>query len=67
VLVLCLPEAFRAPIFRTGVDKNGFSLGAYNNFQEVFGDNRACWFVPVFTRYFNTSYFTEYIIIIRFN
>ncbi|XP_046670230.1 palmitoyltransferase ZDHHC20-B-like isoform X2 [Homalodisca vitripennis] len=42
-------EAFRAPIFRTGVDKNGFSLGAYNNFQEVFGDNRACWFLPVFT------------------
>ncbi|XP_054270014.1 palmitoyltransferase ZDHHC20-B-like isoform X2 [Macrosteles quadrilineatus] len=42
-------EAFRAPIFRTGVDKNGFSLGAYNNFQEVFGDNRSTWFLPIFT------------------
>lgn len=42
-------EAFRAPIFRSGADKDGFSLGKYNNFQEVFGDNRACWFLPVFT------------------
>lgn len=43
-------EAFRAPIFRSGADKDGFSLGKYNNYQEVFGDNRACWFLPVFTR-----------------
>jgi palmitoyltransferase len=43
-------EAFRAPIFRTGADKDGFSLGKYNNFQEVFGDNRKMWFLPVFTR-----------------
>ncbi|XP_075226902.1 palmitoyltransferase ZDHHC2 isoform X4 [Lycorma delicatula] len=42
-------EAFRAPIFRTGEDKDGFSLGKYNNFQEIFGDNKACWFIPVFT------------------
>ncbi|CAG2055420.1 unnamed protein product [Timema podura] len=34
-------EAFRAPIFRMGADKDGFSLGKYNNFQEVFGDNRS--------------------------
>uniref|UniRef100_A0A224XRS7 Palmitoyltransferase n=1 Tax=Panstrongylus lignarius TaxID=156445 RepID=A0A224XRS7_9HEMI len=42
-------EAFRAPIFQSGPDKDGFSLGKYNNFQEVFGDRRALWFLPVFT------------------
>ncbi|XP_014251150.1 palmitoyltransferase ZDHHC15-like isoform X2 [Cimex lectularius] len=42
-------EAFRAPIFLSGADKNGFSLGRYNNFQEVFGDRKALWFLPVFT------------------
>ncbi|XP_022184414.1 palmitoyltransferase ZDHHC15B isoform X3 [Nilaparvata lugens] len=44
-------EAFRAPIFRTGEDKNGFNLGRYNNFQEVFGDNRTYWFLPIFTSF----------------
>lgn len=44
-------EAFRAPIFHgTGPDKNGFSLGKAGNFQEVFGDNKNLWFLPVFTR-----------------
>ncbi|XP_063234046.1 palmitoyltransferase ZDHHC15B isoform X3 [Bacillus rossius redtenbacheri] len=42
-------EAFRAPIFRSGQDKDGFSLGKYNNFLEVFGDDRLRWFLPVFT------------------
>lgn len=42
-------EAFRAPIFRTGPDKNGFSLGRYNNFLEVFGENPKTWFLPVYT------------------
>ncbi|XP_015514694.1 palmitoyltransferase ZDHHC15B-like isoform X6 [Neodiprion virginianus] len=42
-------EAFRPPMFRTGKDKDGFSLGRYNNFQEVFGDNSRLWFLPVFT------------------
>ncbi|XP_026463805.1 palmitoyltransferase ZDHHC15B-like isoform X1 [Ctenocephalides felis] len=42
-------EAFRAPIFRTGPDKDGFSLGKYNNFREVFGDNPKTWLIPVFT------------------
>ncbi|XP_038118596.1 palmitoyltransferase ZDHHC20-B isoform X2 [Culex quinquefasciatus] len=43
-------ESFRTPIFRYGgPDKNGFSLGKMNNFQEVFGDNRKLWFVPVYT------------------
>jgi len=43
-------EAFRAPVFSSGPDKNGFSLGAYNNFQEVFGDHAATWFLPISTR-----------------
>lgn len=44
-------EAFRAPIFRIGgPDKHGFSLGHLNNFQEVFGDDKRYWFIPVFTR-----------------
>ncbi|XP_037902911.1 palmitoyltransferase ZDHHC15B isoform X2 [Hermetia illucens] len=43
-------EAFRAPIFRIGgQDKNGYNLGRYNNFQEVFGDNWKLWFLPVYT------------------
>ncbi|KAF4532898.1 hypothetical protein B566_EDAN001502 [Ephemera danica] len=42
-------EAFRAPIFRSGPDKDGFSLGAYNNFQEVFGDTKSMWFLPMFS------------------
>ncbi|KAJ6642353.1 Palmitoyltransferase ZDHHC15, partial [Pseudolycoriella hygida] len=43
-------EAFRAPIFRVGgPDKNGYHLGHYNNFQEVFGDNWKIWFLPIFS------------------
>ncbi|XP_013186176.1 palmitoyltransferase ZDHHC15B isoform X2 [Amyelois transitella] len=44
-------EAFRAPMFRGGADKNGFSLGAYNNFKEVFGNSPNLWMVPVFTSF----------------
>lgn len=43
-------EAFRAPIFYSGPDKHGFNLGAYANFQEVFGDNPKLWFIPINTR-----------------
>ncbi|XP_059051661.1 palmitoyltransferase ZDHHC15B-like isoform X1 [Achroia grisella] len=42
-------EAFRAPMFRSGADKNGFSMGAYNNFKEVFGISPNLWMLPVFT------------------
>ncbi|GLH01161.1 Palmitoyltransferase app, partial [Gryllus bimaculatus] len=42
-------EAFRAPVFQAGPDKDGYSLGKYNNFQEVFGDNPKTWFLPLFT------------------
>lgn len=44
-------EAFRTPVFRIGgPDKNGFNLGRYNNIQEVFGDNKRLWFLPIFSR-----------------
>ncbi|XP_013147622.1 PREDICTED: palmitoyltransferase ZDHHC15 isoform X2 [Papilio polytes] len=42
-------EAFRAPMFRGGTDKNGFSIGAFNNFKEVFGNSPNLWMLPVFT------------------
>uniref|UniRef100_W5N982 Palmitoyltransferase n=1 Tax=Lepisosteus oculatus TaxID=7918 RepID=W5N982_LEPOC len=42
-------EAFRAPAFRHGADKNGFSLGLSKNFRQVFGDEKQYWFLPVFS------------------
>ena len=42
-------ESFRSPIFSHGPDKKGFNLGSYNNFVEVFGDDKKRWFLPVFT------------------
>ena len=50
ILTLILLESFRAPIFRSGPDKDGFSLGRAGNFQEVFGDDKKLWFLPVFSR-----------------
>jgi len=46
-------ESFRAPIFRYNLsgDKKGFYLGKGNNFQEVFGDTRWMYFLPVFSSF----------------
>ncbi|NP_001084983.1 uncharacterized protein LOC432043 isoform X2 [Xenopus laevis] len=42
-------EAFRAPLFRSGPEKDGFSLGFSKNLREVFGDEKKYWLLPVFT------------------
>jgi palmitoyltransferase len=42
-------EHSKAPIFRNRDDKNGFNLGKYKNFQEVFGDKKMIWFLPIYT------------------
>ncbi|KAM7389425.1 hypothetical protein PAMP_023406 [Pampus punctatissimus] len=42
-------EAVRAPVFRHGTDKNGFSLGFSKNFRQVFGDEVKYWPIPVFS------------------
>lgn len=46
-----LSEAVRAPVFRHGTDKNGFSLGFSKNFRQVFGDEVKYWPFPVFSRW----------------
>lgn len=42
-------EQFRAPVFRGGnaPDKRGWHLGRLSNFQEVFGEQKLLWFLPV--------------------
>ncbi|XP_060634545.2 palmitoyltransferase ZDHHC2 [Anolis sagrei] len=42
-------EAFRAPIFRHGIDKNAFSLGFTKNLRQVFGDEKKLWLLPIFS------------------
>lgn len=42
-------EAFRAPFFSYGQDKDGFCLGKRNNFIQVFGENQWKWFFPIFS------------------
>jgi len=44
-------EAFRAPVFRRGPDKEGFSLGKKSNLAEVFGDDWWKFALPVFTSF----------------
>ncbi|XP_077596748.1 palmitoyltransferase ZDHHC20-B-like isoform X1 [Stigmatopora nigra] len=42
-------EAFRAPVFVKGPDKNGFSLGFRRNVAEVFGDEAKRFIFPFFS------------------
>ena len=42
-------ESFRAPVFSSGPDKDGFNLGKMNNFRQVFGTNKWLWFIPAYT------------------
>ncbi|XP_003229201.2 palmitoyltransferase ZDHHC15 isoform X1 [Anolis carolinensis] len=40
-------EAFSAPVFPNGPDKNGFNLGVGKNIRQVFGEKKRLWFFPV--------------------
>uniref|UniRef100_A0A8C2FMW8 Palmitoyltransferase n=1 Tax=Cyprinus carpio TaxID=7962 RepID=A0A8C2FMW8_CYPCA len=42
-------SAFRAPVFRNGPDKNGFTLGFRKNVTQVFGDQKKCWCLPLYS------------------
>jgi palmitoyltransferase len=42
-------EAFRPPVFSTGSDKNGFNVGCLRNVQQVMGQKKKMWLVPVKT------------------
>ncbi|KAM6923732.1 palmitoyltransferase ZDHHC15B [Xenentodon cancila] len=50
-------EAFSAPVFPSGPDKNGFNVGRRKNLKQVFGEDGRMWFIPVFTSQGNGHYF----------
>ncbi|TNM98673.1 hypothetical protein fugu_013237 [Takifugu bimaculatus] len=50
-------EAFSAPVFVSGPDRNGFNVGVRRNVQQILGEDRRLWLVPVFTRPGNGHYF----------
>uniref|UniRef100_A0AAY5KGI2 Palmitoyltransferase n=1 Tax=Esox lucius TaxID=8010 RepID=A0AAY5KGI2_ESOLU len=50
-------EAFSAPVFTTGPDRNGFNMGIKRNLQQVFGEDKRLWFIPVCTSQGDGHYF----------
>ncbi|XP_007228481.3 palmitoyltransferase ZDHHC15B [Astyanax mexicanus] len=50
-------EAFSAPVFQNGPDRNGFNVGIRKNLLQVFGEDRRLWFFPVFTSQGDGHYF----------
>lgn len=48
-------EAFSAPVFVSGPDRNGFNVGVRRNVQQILGEDRRLWLIPVFTRPVNTA------------
>lgn len=56
-------EVFRAPAFRHGTDKNGFSLGVSKNLRQVFGDEKKYWLLPVFSRSVILHHISLYVIV----
>ena len=48
-LYLCV-EAFSTPVFQNGPDKNGFNHGFVKNLQQVFGEEKKLWLLPIASR-----------------
>ncbi|KAJ8015754.1 hypothetical protein DPEC_G00029430 [Dallia pectoralis] len=50
-------EAFSAPVFTSGPDRNGFNMGMKRNLQQVFGEDKRLWFIPVCSSQGDGHYF----------